>query len=285
MVKSSETSLNCRWRSIAIGGKIPENREYHTFKLNNLSSNLNIDELNRYENWRELFDALCNDRGWYDNSDLASRYCHVTGKKTQLDFENTCRTLQNWRAGTRTPLRRNFVALGNVLEVSRDPAIERRWTELYRAAWMAASSSAHAPVEQRKTAGWMRLRAVFASAVFLLGLVLIATLALQPKKLSGLPSVGYDAHVRLEVGSSRLVHGEVASCTRGGMADWLAIEPMVPTTRLGFFSDGGPARKMMNECGKDMLVRAVRFTAVAPGTEEVSLLGDYMKIEVVAKGE
>ena len=246
---------------------------------------MNIDDLSRYESWSELFDALCNDRGWYDNSDLASRYCHVTGKKTQLDFENICRTLQTWRAGTRTPLRRNFVALGNVLEVSRNPAIERRWTELYRTAWMAASSSAPVPLEQRKTAGAAQLRSAFASAVVLWGVVLIATIALQPEKLSGLPAVGYDALVRLEVGTSRLVHGEVASCTRGGMADWQAIEPMVPTTSLGFFSDGGPARKMMNECGKDMLVRAVRFTAVAPGVEEVSLLGDYMKIEVVAKGE
>lgn len=247
---------------------------------------MSIYKQHQFESWHDLFDTLCNERGWYDNSDLASRYCSATGKKTQRDFESTRRLLQSWRSGAHTPLRRNFITLGKVLDVSRDPALERIWTELYRAAWIAAACAADVDSETADVLRQERRRwGALASALVLVGAILAFAILPAASNRFFQPEVGYDAHVRIVVGESRLVHGEVASCLNGGMADWQAIEPMVPKTRLGFFSDGGPARKMMNECGRDMLVRAVKFTAVAPGIEEVSLLGDYMKIEVVAKTE
>ena len=95
-----------------------------------------------------------------------------------------------------------------------------------------------------------------------------------------LPSVGYDAYVRVPVGTSRLIHGEFADCD-GPPPDWETVAAKVPSTVLGTFADGGLARKMVNDCGKEMIVRAVMFTGLAAGTEEVRLLDDYMKIEVV----
>ena len=52
--------------------------------------------------------------------------------------------------------------------------------------------------------------------------------------------------------------------------------------RIGLFVDGGLATKMMNGCGKEMVVRAIKFIAVRPGVEELKVLNAYFKIEVTS---
>ena len=80
-----------------------------------------------------------------------------------------------------------------------------------------------------------------------------------------------------------LIHGDRGDCG-GEPPDWYYILPRVPPSTLGLFSDGGVARKMDNGCDAMVRARAVRFTALTAGSEEIELLGDYMKIVVAEQG-
>jgi hypothetical protein len=98
-----------------------------------------------------------------------------------------------------------------------------------------------------------------------------------------MPMIGYDARVKMVVGETRLIHGDRGDCG-GEPPDWYYILPRVPPSTLGVFSDGGIARKMDNGCNAMVRARAVRFTATMVGSEEITLLGDFMKIVVTDRG-
>lgn len=234
-----------------------------------------------HREWHRLFDAACDRKGFFDNSELASLFCARAGRTRREDFEAAKAKLRGWRAGRRLPRRANFFILSELLQVDRDPDLHKRWSDLYRAAagagQMPAQGRAARPVMRRRAGRWLLAGTATLAGI---GLAVAAVKANRKAAFIELPSVGYDAYVRVPVGTSRLIHGEFAECD-GPPLDWETVAAKVPSTVLGTFADGGLARKMVNDCGKEMVVRAVMFTGLAAGTEEVRLLDDYMKIEVV----
>jgi len=234
-----------------------------------------------HREWHRLFDAACDRKGFFDNSELASLFCARAGRTRREDFEAAKAKLRSWRAGRRLPRRANFFILSELLEVDRDPDLHKRWSDLYRAAagvgQMPAQGRAARPAMRRRAGRWLLAGTATLAGI---GLAVAAVKANRKAAFIELPSVGYDAYVRVPVGTSRLIHGEFAECD-GPPPDWETVAAKVPSTVLGTFADGGLARKMVNDCGKEMVVRAVMFTGLAAGTEEVRLLDDYMKIEVV----
>lgn len=249
---------------------------------------MNLNRWREYRRWHELFDVVCNNAGYYDNADLASKLCARTNRTRQEDFEGAKTKLRSWRTGKRVPRRGSFFVLSDMLEVSRDPELEARWHALYKTAIKkthdapggdeAAEARAHpGEIATKKLRGW-----IFAAAATVLGAGLaIATVTSGNQAPSAdLPPVNYNAYVRVPLGSSKLIHGDFLDCD-GPVPTWQQMLPRIPSTPLGTFADGGLARKMVNDCGKEMVVRAVMFTGTGIGTEEVRLLDDFMKIDVV----
>lgn len=236
-----------------------------------------------FEAWHHLLDALCERKGWHDNNDAAVELCMRLGKNRRNDFEAAKKKLRTWRSGRRLPLRRNFAALGDLLEVERDPDLERRWTTLYREAQSSAnpaipafdSAPVHDLGKRRPRLGW----GLAALSIPLLPLGLYAGFfgnGMPPD----LPTVNFEGYVRLPLGSDVLIHGAHADC-KARPPDWAAIVDDLPVSTLGTFSDGGLARKVVRRCGAERTVRAVRFTGLREGVEDLRILGDFQKIEVV----
>lgn len=246
------------------------------------------DRWREYGTWHELFDAACNHAGYYDNTELASELCTRTGRTTQNDFEGAKTKLRSWRSGKRLPRRKSFFVLSSILELNSDLEFQARWHALYKAASRKTDdpSGADEALEARAgpagiAAKRLRRRAVFAAVSVLgVGITIAAVTGAREPPSPDLPAVNYNAYVRVALGRSQLIHGDFLDCD-GPVPSWEQIAQRVPTTPLGTFSDGGIARKMVNDCGKEMVVRAVMFTGTSVGTEEVRLLDDYMKIEVV----
>lgn len=239
---------------------------------------MNQDDWSEYSEWHRLFDGLCNRAGFHDNATLASEFCNRTGRKGQGDFDAAKRKLGGWRSGRRLPRRGNLAVLSAILSVDRDPALERCWAALYRSAadagrWVRPSDPVRAPAMPSR---WI---AAGVSAAAIASIAAAVGSTGSAPALGHLPSVGYDAYVRVALGTSRMIHGEYDSC-EGAPPSWEKVAIRVPSTPLGTFEDGGVARKMVNDCGKEMAVRGVIFTGLSVGTEELYVLDDYMKIEV-----
>ncbi|MBD0417232.1 hypothetical protein [Oryzicola mucosus] len=242
---------------------------------------------NHYDTWNELFDALCHDRGYVDNADLASEFCRRSGRGLERDYGAAEKKLRNWRRGKRVPLPRNFVILSHILDVEADPALTTRWYSLYRIARDRDLPSHHMDNSAFALIGAKARRGkriiVIAGLVAAVTLAILAahsSIATDEDMQAGLPTVAYNARAFLTIGAEKLLHGAVEDC-EGEPAAWEDMLPLIPSSAVGTFSDGGLATKMMNDCGKEMRVRAIKFTATASGVEEVRVLGDYFKIEVV----
>ncbi|MEO3997668.1 hypothetical protein [Mesorhizobium sp. CAU 1732] len=234
--------------------------------------------------WHELFDALCNQRGWYDDKHLASALCTRFGKTKRQDFEAAKKKVRGWRAGRRLPLRRNLAALAQLLEVARDPGLERQWLELYRRAAAPNAAGVAPVVSQGADRSGLRIGGGWALAGMALllgtGVVYAAVANSRQAALAALPQVNFEGYVRIPVGASHLIHGALESC-ESDAPGWEEVVATLPQTPYGAFSDGGIARKVVRRCGAEKLVRGVRFTGVAPGTAELRLFGDYIKVDVV----
>lgn len=236
-----------------------------------------------HDAWHTLFDALCNDRGWNDNNHPASELCVRLGRNTRQDFEAAKKKLRAWRSGRRLPLRRNLAMLSALLEIGHDPELERRWITLYRRAAMPGGSEAAevaAPAMgrgSRAIGGW-----VMAGLALLLGsgVVYAAISGGKNTALAALPQVSFEGYVRVPVGASHLVHGALETCKSEPPA-WNDVVDTLPETPYGTLSDGGIARKVVRRCGAERPVRGIMFTGVAPGTAELRLFGDYLKIDVI----
>ncbi|MER2537161.1 MAG: hypothetical protein ABTQ31_18570 [Rhizobiaceae bacterium] len=245
---------------------------------------------NEYGEWHRLLDAMCNHNGFYDNSDLAAELCARTGRKRQEDFDAARKKLRSWRTGRRLPQRANLLVVSSILGLNKNPELERHWHALYQTARKAGHETSkslltRAPYTGKPAFGrpWRAPRHPVALGAFLsiaVGIAVAVGATGRQPGLSGLPEVGYEAYVRLSAGTSRLIHGEYGSCD-GPPPPWEAVAIRVPSTDLGAFADGGLARKMVNDCGREMAVRAVMFTATVIGIEEMYILDDYMKIEVL----
>lgn len=242
------------------------------------------------EAWHTLFDVLCVQRGWYDNTYLASELCAFAGKGTQQDFEAAKKKLRSWRSGRRLPLRRNLALIGELLGIAGDADLEQRWYLLYRRA-QALQKATSNPVGTNVGADTPALPSREASvargaasslAVVLLCLAVAAGAWSTGRQTigSGLPAVDFVGHVRLPLDSSRIIHGSSGGC-EGPLPTWQEINDTLPKTSLGTFTDGGLARKVVRRCGRELPVRAVLFTGLRTGIEEVVVLEDFIKIEVV----
>ncbi|WP_048648631.1 hypothetical protein [Nitratireductor soli] len=247
-----------------------------------------------HKHWHIVLDELCNRRGHYDNAILASELCRQSGRGSKEDFEAAKKKLRNWRQGKRIPLRRNFQVLSELLQIDADAELRPIWDRLYavaheraypqRAPAQADAGAANGGARQRGWRGACRWDIVAAAGIFTGGIfIAVAVFEHQPAKL-GLPEVGYNAQMNMIVGETKLIHGEYDRCD-APPPNWEAVLPRIPNTDLGVFGDGGLAAKMVNDCGREMVVRAVRFTAVKPGIEEVVLLGDFMRLVVTSAQE
>lgn len=247
-------------------------------------------DLDSLGTWHELLDALCQQAGHHDNAALASAYCQQVGKNAQDDFEAIQKNLRNWRIGRHVPLRRNAIVLARLLGVDADPALRRRWLALHAEARGVAGpvppqerSGKVGPETWAETSGHRRFWKSTAIAVAASVAAVGTTAGYNHWRFMQLPLIGYDARVKMVVGETRLIHGDFASCG-STPPDWYYLLGRVPISALGEFSDGGIARKMSNDCNRVVAVRAVRFTARQSGSEEVTLLGDFMKVEVTELG-
>lgn len=241
-----------------------------------------------FDTWHKLFDALCNRRGWYGNKHPASDLCALDGKTTRQDFEAAKKKLRVWRTGQRLPRRRNLAALAQLLDVAGDPDLERRWLALYRDALHPDHSGGSAgesgsafgsarPREARPVRNWM-----LAGLALLLGsgVVYAAIASGRQAAFLGLPQVSFEGHVRVPLGASHLIHGAIDACG-AAPPDWEDFVADLPATSLGELSDGGLARKVARRCRDEVVVRGVRFTGLEPGTAELTLFGDYIRIDVL----
>lgn len=240
----------------------------------------------RFRDWSALLDALCRLRGYSENAELASAFCRQQGRAGERDFQAAEKNLRDWRLGRRIPLRRNAAILARLLDVEAEPLLKRRWKETYRAlhGGNAASPEQEAPAAKRppvENGRWlprMALVLLMAPTAGLLAAIGMNDPAL-PDGAGALPTVAYNARAFLSVGTQKLIHGVVEGCD-GAPAQWADIAPRLPESRTGILVDGGLATKMMNGCGREMVVRAVKFIALRPGVEELMVLDTYFKIEV-----
>jgi hypothetical protein len=185
-------------------------------------------------------------------------------------------------------LRRNFVALSELLGIADDPCLARQWGRLYTSARgrepcereVSPADPADAPLARPgRRLAW--------TGAAVVGVLLAAGgfrwLVADP--YAHLPLIGYNSRIVMALGESRLIHGDRGNCDGGMLPDWYYTRQRVPVSHLGTFSDGGLARKMSNFCNAVVPVRAVRFTAQAAGEDEVRLLDDFVKIVVVGPPE
>jgi hypothetical protein len=255
------------------------------------------DEWERFRSWHLLFDRLCRLRGYPENAALASALCRQLGRSGEKDFQAAEKNLRSWRRGRRIPLRRNAAILARLLDVETDPVLKRMWNKTYRALQdgdeggrttdldcEAPAADSIAPSRPATLSPRMALLLSatlpfgLLAAVGLPGLTVSDVVSIDTAKL---PTVAYNARAFLSVGTEKLIHGAVEGCD-GGPSEWAAIVDHLPTSETGIFADGGLATKMMNGCGKEMVVRAVRFIAIRPGVEELKVLNAYFKIEVTS---
>ncbi|WP_411036051.1 hypothetical protein [Shinella sp. BYT-45] len=247
--------------------------------------------------WNVLFDRLCHQRGYPENAELASELCRQMGRSGERDFQAAEKNLRDWRLGKRIPLRRNAAVLSRLLDVDSDPFLRRKWDETYHAVHGGEERGRAVDLQEAvlggdggRPAGGGALTprtVLFWSAALPAGILVatgmngLAVTGNMPADRAGLPTVAYNARAFLSVGTEKLIHGAVEGCG-GAPSSWADIVPGLPASKTGIFVDGGLATKMMNGCGEEMVVRAIKFIAIRPGVEELKVLDDYFKIEVTS---
>ncbi|MEW9612383.1 hypothetical protein AB3G45_00615 [Shinella sp. S4-D37] len=246
------------------------------------------------DSWHRLFDALCEESGFSDNMSLAARYCEMTSGQGQKQFDTAVRNLNNWRSGRHLPRSRSVRVLARLLEVENDPALMAQWETLYDQAGNATDgladetvedTAAPVPARGRRTVEGRPVVMVLAGVgLFSLGLAtgLLWDSEWRPWRthLDDAPLISYLPEVRLVVGQSRIIHGERGDCGRSPR-EWRDVWGNLPSSRIGEFSDAGVVRRYSMFCKGVTPARGIRFTAKVPGTEEMYVTGDYMKITVV----
>lgn len=234
-----------------------------------------------FENWHALLDEMCRQRGWYDDGDAAGELCRLAGKTRIQDFETAKKNLRNWRTGPRIPLRRNLVLLGNMLGIKDNADLHQRWMELYREAQLGRGTDVRQAMARRQAPRRAFNGAAWAVPPIALGAVLLAGVTMFPADtVDGLPMVNFEGHVRVSSGADLLIHGAVTECGTKP-PEWSQVVGELPEPLFGRLEDGGIARKVARKCGRETKVRAIRYTALQPGTETFDLLGDLIRVDVV----
>ncbi|WP_374788879.1 hypothetical protein [Brucella oryzae] len=256
---------------------------------------MSIEDWPSFGKWHELFDRLCQLRGYSVNADLANDFCHRVGRSGESDFRAIEKNLRDWRLGRRVPLRRNALVLSRLLEVDSDPILRTQWDATYRALVERHDYvPGHGPGGIRPVANRDQSYRIHAcrrvlpiAVVITLPVGLLAAVGMNGREATGpasvdkteLPTIAYNARAFLSPGAEKLIHGVVEGCD-GAPSEWSDLEAGLPASKTGSFVDGGLATQMMNGCGKEMAVRAIKFVAARPGVEELKVFDAYFKIEV-----
>jgi len=262
---------------------------------------------NEYTRWHDIFDALCVERGHYDNARLAADFCALAGTQGQTAYDAAFKSLGNWRRGIHTPHRRNFGILTKLLDIDRYDGLRPHWNRLYRSAKERGDDATELAVRADSvpadlTAGATSLvatgRAAFASdrptwRLFMLAgaaaALSLASYVAWSEFLADEPApteitVEYRPAVKLMIGESVVIHGMRAPKCGDPAPDWEAVLRRFPLQlQTGRLSDGGVGVRSSASCALPTPVRVVTFTANRPGVEEINMFGDPIRIEVLLR--
>lgn len=261
-------------------------------------------EVERFGRWHELFDALCVERGHYDNLALAGAFCARTGAGSRAAYEAALKNLNNWRQGHHRPSPRNFRILTQLLELDADPALLARWNALYKAspspATPGVSDEGATPAPTPTPAPPSRFRPlpfgrrglpIAAACLALAAVVWGVSLLLPASKAVGVATVGpidvtgqqvyYLEQVTARVGESAVIHGKRGLRCGEQPPPWEEVLPYLPELSTGVWTDGGVGFRVSRACGGATPVRAVVFTATRPGLDAFLLYDDPVTLRVV----
>ncbi|WP_143596396.1 hypothetical protein [Tistlia consotensis] len=258
--------------------------------------------------WHSLLDALCVERGYLDNGELASRYCEVTRRTGLSAYESAYKSLANWRQGLHTPTRRNFRILGLLLGVdSLDGERRALWTTLYEQAQRrrpaGEAPQAGAPASTGRPARWPLGRG--ATVLLAAGLLAVCgvvagyltgrsdapaetgpTASAVPGQIADGPidmtgqRIYWLQFVRLRPGQSAVVHGKRGARCGAPPPSWDEVLPELPAVASGEWADGGVGYRVSRACQGPTPARAVVFSAHRQGTEMFILYDDPVTIVV-----
>lgn len=92
--------------------------------------------------------------------------------------------------------------------------------------------------------------------------------------------IPYNPDVELNVGDAIILKGIRTRCDGTTAPTFANVQGDLPQSRLGTFSDGGAGVVQSVSCGKAVPGRAVKFTATAPGRENLTVYGDRFSVVV-----
>lgn len=235
-----------------------------------------------FDKWHDLLEAICIQQGHLDNLNLADKLCGAIGNRSQDAFETMQRNLHNWRNGTHTPQRRNFLLLTRILRVDTDPDLRRKWNDLYRQARNSGDPGSDPTPPSQTLPNVRKLRLMLLGSVTctaILAVVVIYLLVSPRTEDPGYVNIVYHKNVHMDVGESRIIHGRRSAC--GSMPpSWEDIQDELPDLKTGTWSDGGIGIRNSRGCGGPTPARVLLFTATTKGRSSFSLYGDPITIEV-----
>ncbi len=228
------------------------------------------------------------------NSELAFQFCQKQGRTSQRDTEAVARNLSNWRSGSNLPSRKNLRTLTEILRISDDDALQRRWFELYK---QAGQRSAHQSIEvsnvnienrnvfvllsPRSWRATALLLMVFAVAVVMVfWMVVPPNLRITSQERMELNNIPWRKHVSLHVGEEVVVHGKRGNCgelpkspekIRAGLPNHL-LTGVLKTGKLGM--------RTSRRCEGPTPAREIVFKGLYPGKETFFLYGDDITVLV-----
>jgi hypothetical protein len=97
-----------------------------------------------------------------------------------------------------------------------------------------------------------------------------------------LSPIEYSRTITLNVGESAIIHAYRAQCGSASAPSWdytVGSGYLTPSS-LGTYSDGGVGTRHSRSCGGATPARAIKFTAVTPGSETFEMFGDQVSITV-----
>lgn len=244
--------------------------------------------MSEYQHWHELLDALCLAQGHLDNMALADALCAAGGNRTQAAFDTAVKNLRNWRVGAHIPQRRNFILLGKILKVDQQEGLREHWNHLYTQSKVKPSEEVEEKLAdqpaQQNTSRRSPLMVAAAVAIVALGTAGIAysfypaSAESEDEGFVGI-NADYKKNVTVKLGEALIIHGARGdNC--GPAPDWEVTKELLPELTTGILSDGGIGTRYSRQCDGRVAARAILFTATTRGTEQTSIYGDPVTINV-----
>lgn len=253
--------------------------------------------------WHSLFDALCNEKGFFENGELAAALCERRKNGAPGAYESALKSVSNWREGRHTPNRRNFRLLTLILELDEHPTRADEWRALYelalrkKAADIEEVSETSSLAESKAVFSYQPVKTIKRYAGLAAGIAVIALAVLvlnDPPAMSSGGSGGatvlpldmtdqqiyYRQQVKLKVGESIVVHGKRGESCGKAPPEWPNVLKFLPEVSTGVWTDGGVGFRVSRACGGPTPARAVVFTATRPGMDKFMLYDDPITITV-----